>query len=78
MAPLIPFRTAGMVCAGPRWMASSCNLASTKRTYMPGRVRLQWAFYADFIERLDDEFASFVEVLIPLVSLTSTLVPLMA
>ncbi len=35
IAPFMPFLTAGIVCAGPLWIASSCNLASTNRTNIP-------------------------------------------
>ena len=35
MAPYVPERAAGIVCAGPRWIESSWSFASTRRNLLP-------------------------------------------
>ena len=78
-APLIEFLTAGIVWAGPLWIASSCNFASTSLTRTP--VRGSSAIGPFLHTSLN---ASIISSLVswrfcmPFVSFTSTVVAFMA
>ena len=77
--PLMAFLTAGMVWAGPRWMASSWSLGVGQPDHdAHQRLLGERALLADLVEPLDDELLVSWRFWIPLVSLTRTLVPWMA
>ena len=57
-------RTAGMTCAGPRWIASSCSLTSTRRhLQVLHRLICERATGKCLMDTLDDQFHRLVEVL---------------
>ena len=78
-APFIDFLTAGIVCAGPLWIASSWSLASTKRTITPinGSSATGPFLHTSLNPSIISSLVSW-RFWIPFVSLINTLVPFIA